>query len=108
VDGHRFYANPDPTFRFDVDSDPDPDPISRYTQVGKSLFNFFSFYSRQCQFTLCIIRLISITVIGVKIFRNLDSILKLSGKLFSLSFYSVKMDTDPDRKALDTDPEPAK
>jgi hypothetical protein len=56
---------------------------------------------------LCFIFLV--VVISFKIFNTLDSLLKISGKKYSLALHWVEMDmdTDPDlaRQALDNDPD---
>ncbi len=82
--------DPDPNFHFDADPDPDPvwqknyvdshaDPTPSLTQIGKSDFFTFSpcIVSLQCFFFL-------ISVKCVIIFSILNTILKFSGKNFSL------------------------
>jgi hypothetical protein len=68
-----------------------------YTQVRKSEV-LFTFYSQPISFS-SICHKVSI----------LDRILKSSGKNNCLSLHLVVMDTDadPDRQALDADPDPA-
>ncbi len=74
------HLDPDPTFHFDADPYPDPDPTPGFTAVGKPIF-------------------------------FLLSVLKYSRKRYlygSLASNSDGMDTDPDLKALDANPVPAR
>jgi hypothetical protein len=86
VDRHHFHADSDQTFNFDAD----PDTIPSFTHVGKPLLFYFL-----------------VSVIGVIILNIFDSLLKCSAKkpyLGCFALLSVEMGTDPDRKALGTDP----
>ncbi len=77
----------------------DPDP-----KIGKS--EFFSFNSRQCQFTLYYL---SHQCHRCQNFHKFGQHIEIVRKIFYF-IYLVKIDADPDpdRKALDTDPDPAK
>jgi len=74
-------------------------PIQIFLFRHRSRYGFGSypvyFYSQRLQ---CFIFLISVK--GVKIFFNLDSILKFIWKKFSLSLLFAKMDTYPDPAKL--------
>jgi hypothetical protein len=77
-----------------------------FTQVGKSRKNL-DFYSQgYILFHLSH----QPNTVGVITFYIVDSILKFSVKKYSLSLHLVEMDTDPDpdRQALDAEPDPAK
>jgi hypothetical protein len=58
------------------------------------------FYPQQFQFTL--FTLSRHRQIFIKIFNTLDSILKFSGKKYSLALHLVEMDTDPVQQAQES------
>jgi hypothetical protein len=87
VDRHRFDADPDPIIHYDVYLDPDINPS--FTLVGKSKF-FFTFIHSNASLH-CIIFLGIVIIL-----RILDSILKFSGKKYSLSLHLVERETDSD------------
>jgi len=75
----------------------DPDPIPKFYK-RKKIFLIHSSAGINC-FTFLV------SVIGVKIFCILDSILKFSGKKYSLALYLVKLDRAPD-PLIRLDPDP--
>jgi hypothetical protein len=94
----------DPTFHFDADPDPDPDPnpTPSFTHGGKSEF----FKTHSGARLHCLIIIASVIDDRCHNFQYFSTVSGIFWKKYSLAFYLIKMDLDPDRQALNTEPDP--